>query len=64
MIIPTEKRDNSLVGIDIFNTCDELLFSISIPSMIELALQVASGLMILFEREAKRIVRKKIQSEL
>ena len=52
------------MGIDIFNTCDELLFSISIPSMIELALQVASGLMILFEREAKRIVRKKLQSEL
>jgi len=34
------------VGIDIFNTCDELLSSISIPSMIELALQVASGLII------------------
>ena len=34
------------MGIDIFNTCDELLFSISIPSMIELALQVASGLII------------------
>ncbi len=34
------------MGIDILNTCDELLFSISIPSMIELALQVASGLII------------------
>ena len=34
------------MGIDIFNTCDELLSSISIPSMIELALQVASGLII------------------
>ena len=34
------------MGIDIFNTYDELLSSISIPSMIELALQVASGLII------------------
>ena len=32
--------------VDILNTCDELLSSISIPSMIELALQVASGLII------------------
>ena len=34
------------MGIDILNTCYELLPSISIPSMIELALQVASGLII------------------
>ena len=51
------------MGIDIFNTCDELLSSISIPSMIDLDLQVASGLIIfiacMFAWSSTRLVEEK-----